>query len=158
MNHEAEKNNQRKDVLKSQNISYINISQVKIKLTIHFFKRLTMHFFQIPFHLQISYDIICISAPVICSVYVTAYSMKGVEMFTLLSNMRVEFRFVYSRHQTDVWDKEQNAAVPRGVCSNPFQTFKVQACKCRSCTSQWFPFLKVLSKEVFLCSLVCQYI
>lgn len=75
------------------------------------------------------FDIICISAPMTCCVYVTAYSMKGVEMFVLLSNMRAEFIFVYSRHQTDVWDKEQNAAVPRGVCNNPFQTFRLQACK-----------------------------
>lgn len=48
----SRKNIQGRDLLKTQNVSYINISQVKIELTIHFFKRSAMHFFQIRFHLQ----------------------------------------------------------------------------------------------------------
>lgn len=116
-----------------------------------------MHSFQILSTRKISYDI-CISVHRICSVNVIAYSVKVEDTFVQLSNMRAELRFVYSRHQMDVWDKEQKNIVPRGACNAPFQMPKVLACKCRSCTNHWFPFLKVLHQEAFFCSQAYPYI
>lgn len=151
VNH-GERNPPRKGLLDSQNLSYISISQVKITVAICFLKVQQMHLFQILFTCKIPYDIICISVHRICGVNVIAYSVKVEDTFVQLSNMRAELRFVYSRHQMDVWDKEQKNTVPRGACNAPFQMPKVLACERRSCTNHWFPFLKVLNQEAFFCS------
>lgn len=42
----------------------------------------------------------------------------------------------------DVCDKEQNAAVPRGVYNNPFWTFKVLAFSAETAQTSGFHFQK----------------